>query len=319
MGLLGIVCSERARDGCRAGRRNGRARCALQAIAALAALAVHSGARTSSAVDLSAGPPSEVQAASSGGGALLVAPTRVVLEGSRRAVEISLVNTGAQTTTYRISFVNLRMTETGEMREIESPGPGDNRADELVRFSPRQVVLEPQVAQSIRLLLRKPAELAAGEYRSHLLLRAVPQAATAGASYESSSDATGLQVSLTPVYGVTVPVLVRHGETSASLTLSELELLPPSRGGDPPSLSLVMHRSGNRSVYGDFSVSFLSGTRRRHVGLTRGVAVYVPNTRRVIQVPLRSVGDTRLAAGRLCVEFKERSGVSLVEACLDVP
>src|SRR5205823_6329510 len=78
-------------------------------------------------------------------GDLLVAPTRVVLEGRQRTAEITLVNIGPATATYRISLVNLRMDKMGGTREVEasSAEPGERFANELVRFSPRQVTLVP--------------------------------------------------------------------------------------------------------------------------------------------------------------------------------
>jgi hypothetical protein len=114
--------------------------------------------------------------AQGGPGDLLVAPTRVVLEGRQRTAEVTLVNTGSATATYRISFVNLRMNEQGGTTEIEasSARPGEQFAEPLVRYSPRQVTLEPQVAQTVRMQLRLPSDLPPGEYRSHLLFRAIP-------------------------------------------------------------------------------------------------------------------------------------------------
>src|SRR5688572_28815630 len=48
-------------------------------------------------------------------GDLMVSPTRVVLEGRKRNAELTLINTGSQRATYRISFIQMRMTDTGEM------------------------------------------------------------------------------------------------------------------------------------------------------------------------------------------------------------
>ena len=109
-----------------------------------------------------------------GSGDLLVAPTRVVFEARRRSAEVTLVNIGTDTATYRISFVHQRMKPDGSLEAVDTPGPGEAFADDLVRFSPRQVTLEPRVAQTVRMQLRIPAGLTAGEYRSHLLFRAIP-------------------------------------------------------------------------------------------------------------------------------------------------
>ena len=178
-----------------------------------------------------------------GPGDLLVAPTRVVFEGRQRTAEITLVNTAATAATYRITLVHLRMDEMGGTQEIEAgdTGPGELFADDLIRYSPRQVTLEPRMAQTVRLQLRLPADLAAGEYRSHLLFRAVP--AVEPAATAPREPATGLSIQLTPVYGVAIPLIVRHGETSAKAALSGLELVPPAGNGALPALRCRISRT----------------------------------------------------------------------------
>ncbi|MDO8771955.1 MAG: molecular chaperone, partial [Burkholderiaceae bacterium] len=72
---------------------------------------------------------------------LMLYPTRIVFEKNQRAAQLELINNGAETATYRISVVNRRMSETGEFSAIDSPAPGEQFAGELLRYSPRQVVL----------------------------------------------------------------------------------------------------------------------------------------------------------------------------------
>lgn len=99
---------------------------------------------------------------------LMLFPTRIVLEKNQRAAQVELINQGRSPETYRINLVNRRMSETGEFIPVGTPGPGEQFADPLLRYSPRQVTIAPGGSQTVRILLRKPAELAAGEYRSHL-------------------------------------------------------------------------------------------------------------------------------------------------------
>ena len=60
---------------------------------------------------------------SGGAGDLLVAPTRVVLEGTKRGAELTLLNVGAKPATYRISFLEMEMTPEGELKELATPPP----------------------------------------------------------------------------------------------------------------------------------------------------------------------------------------------------
>ncbi|MEK9951769.1 MAG: molecular chaperone, partial [Curvibacter sp.] len=106
-------------------------------------------------------------------------PTRIVLAKNPRAAPVELMNTGSEPETYRINLVNRRMGENGEFIAIETPGPGEQFADPLLRYSPRQVTIPPGGSQTVRILLRKPADLPAGEYRSHLQFDRVADAAGA--------------------------------------------------------------------------------------------------------------------------------------------
>lgn len=256
--------------------------------------------------------PDLAAGANPGPGDLLVAPTRIVFEGRQRSAELTLVNTGARAATYRISFTQLRMGEDGGTKEIETPGPGERFADNLVRYSPREVTLEPGIAQTVRMQVRKPADLEPGEYRSHLRFRAVPSPEAA------AKDAPeGVSIQLVPIYGVSVPVIVRHGETSAAVTLESPELLPAS-GETTPILRVRMTRTGNQSIYGNFTVTFTpAGGKPRVVGLADGVAVYTPNPVRVIGIPLRPPPDTILRNGLLHVTYtkpdKKREGIAVTE------
>jgi P pilus assembly chaperone PapD len=234
-------------------------------------------------------------------GDLLVAPTRVILEGRTRSAELTLVNTGSATATYRISFINLRMDHNGQMAEIEEAGEGERFSDHLIRYSPRQVVLEPNVAQTVRLQVRKPADLEAGEYRSHILFRAVPDIDELGGGVEGEAQSDNLTIRLIPVYGISIPVIVRHGETRTSVTLSEADYRHEEGGDQPGELTVRIGREGNQSIYGHVRVR----NRRTGevIGAANGLAVYVPNESRLVTVPLRVSGDRPISGENLEVSF----------------
>ena len=251
-------------------------------------------------------PPAAPAARALGG--LLVAPTRLVFEGRQRTGQLTLVNTGSRTATYRISLVRLRMTETGEFRQVQAPDSAELFADTLVRFSPRRVELPPGVPQTVRLQLRLPADLPVGEYRAHMLFRAIPSSAPEESV--RADPVTGVQMRLRAVYGVSIPIIVRHGTLVAGLGLSDLrvEQVP---GADPPArLAVTLNRSGDGSVYGDLrAVLVRDGQPDLVVGVARGLAVYTPNPRRTCVLPLRLPASLDPRA-RLRVSFDSAPGVT---------
>ena len=111
--------------------------------------------------------------AQAGVGDLLVAPTRVVLNGSR-GTEIVLNNIGEDVATYRVSVELRRMTADGMLHDVTDPNAEEKLAQSMIVYAPRRVTLAPHEPQTIRIAARAPKDLPDGEYRVHLLFRAVP-------------------------------------------------------------------------------------------------------------------------------------------------
>jgi hypothetical protein len=238
---------------------------------------------------------------------LMINPTRIVFEKNRRSAQIDLINDGATSATYRLVLVNRRMTEAGEFNAIDTAGPGEQFADEMLVYSPRQITLAPGAQQLVRVALRKPEELLAGEYRSHLFFEKVAET-TAENNIETigRSPAGEVGVSLTALIGVSIPVIVRQGDTSATVAIDRLAL-DPAVAGQPPLLTLRLNRSGSRSVYGDLTVSFKpQGGAEQVIGKAGGVAVYAPNPLRRAKLSLQVPAGMALSRGTLSVSYQER-------------
>lgn len=254
-----------------------------------------------------------------GPGDLLVAPTRVVLTDRQRSGELLLMNAGSTTATYRITFTHLRMSETGGMQEITTPAADELFCDDIVRFTPRQVTLEPRGSQTVRLQLRLPANLPDGEYRSHLQFKAIPVSTPA----QVNPPTTDVKVHLIATFGVSIPIIVRHGQTSATATMSDLAIIPGASPDKPMILSATINRSGNRSVYGDLVATFSNGKGRPvAIATIGGVAIYTPNPKRVVRLELKPPKGTELSSGRITLSYREKpadGGKTIAQGALDLP
>jgi fimbrial chaperone protein len=254
---------------------------------------------------------------------LMLFPTRIVFDKNQRAAQVELINRGRAPETYRISVVNRRMTEDGEIKTAASAEAGEQFADAMLRYSPRQVTIAPGSSQTVRMLLRKPADLASGEYRSHLQFDRVADA-TPESSVEGSGDAAANKVGvvITALVGASIPVIVRQGDTEAHVALAQLAL-QPAAGDAGPSLAFQIQRDGNRSVYGDLAVTFTPrGGAPVEVAKAGGVAVYVPNPLRRARLPLQLPAGATLAGGTLRLSYRERAdagGRLLAESSLALP
>lgn len=242
-------------------------------------------------------------------GNLLVTPRRVVFEGSKRSLNLNLANTGQDTATYSISLVQIRMKDDGGFETISEPDQGQRFADKYIRFFPRMVTLGPNEAQVVKVQLIKTNELTEGEYRSHFYFRSVPKAQPLGDEKNEVRDTTTISVVLTPIFGITIPVIIRIGESSAKVTLSDLafEMVNDTL----PRVQLVFNRSGNMSVYGDLAVDYISNQGKiTRVGVANGIAVYTPNLTRRFQLNLKKIPDLDYRTGRLRISYSAPSDVN---------
>lgn len=240
-------------------------------------------------------------------GNLLITPRRAVFEGTKRSLDLNLANTGQDSATYSVSLVQIRMQDDGGFETITEPDPGQRFADNFIRFFPRSVTLGPGEAQVVKVQLAKVNELSAGEYRSHFYFRAVPNQKPLGEK-EEVKDSTTISVKLTPIFGITIPVIIRVGESTAKVTLSDMGLYMVN--DTIPNLKLVFNRTGNMSVYGDLAVDHISTQRKiTRVGVANGVAVYTPNTVRRFQLNLNKVPGVDFKTGTLRVMYSAPTDV----------
>ena len=234
-------------------------------------------------------------AATAGVGDLLVAPTRIVLNGSR-GTQIILNNIGDDVATYRISVELRRMTPDGSLVDVATPNDAERAAEEMILYAPRKVTLPPNQPQTINIAARAPAGLADGEYRVHLLFRAIPapHAVTASATPQK-----GISFALTPVYGVTIPVIVRLGNLQAKAGIADVHLV---KDGGQPAVAMHLSRTGSRSTFGEVRV--MKSGIKDPIAIQRGVAIYTEVGQRSVAIP---VNDKLLAAanGPVTVQYIE--------------
>jgi P pilus assembly chaperone PapD len=216
--------------------------------------------------------------ARAGVGDLLVAPTRVILDG-RRGTEIILNNVGEEPATYRISVELRRMSPDGNLVDVSDPTPREQAAEEMIVYAPRRVTLAPNEPQSIRIAARAPEGLADGEYRVHLLFRAIPPATPIAAS--AGETPKGLHLQLIPIYGVTIPVIVRLGNLEVTAAISNVQL---EKKDGRTTIGLDLSRSGTRSTFGEVLV--LKPGVKTPIAVQKSVAVYTELTKRHVSVPV---------------------------------
>ncbi|MDR5590215.1 molecular chaperone [Christiangramia sp. SM2212] len=246
-------------------------------------------------------------------GDLMIMPKRIIFEGNERSQEINLINTGKDTATFAISFIQYLMDENGEFTQVSEPAEGQKFADPFLRFFPRRVTLPPQQAQTVRLQVTRTGEMSDGEYRSHAYFRAIEkQTALKSETEEESQD--NISINIKTVFGISIPVIIRRGETEAGIQLSDI-----SFNKEANTISLVLNRSGNISTYGNLKVELRrSGDELKEVGLIKGIAVYTPNSKRNFSFELQNKDKVDISGGDLIISYETSKGKVYDEQVISV-
>ena len=176
--------------------------------------------------------------------ATFIAPKRVIIEDKQRTAAITLHNGSDKTLAYRFSWEHRAQTTDGKsvlLKEGETM-PGYSPVESMIQFSPRQVILKPQQNQKVRILVKRPADLPDGEYRSHLLIKTE-------ALDKPENDATGQQ-GLTGVLKIntsaSIPVMLRQGKTTLNVKIRDAALITK---GNRQYLQYSLENNSTRTVF----------------------------------------------------------------------
>ncbi len=249
-------------------------------------------------------------------GDLMIYPRRLVFGSNQRSMDVTLANSGADSSSYALSWKNYQMTQSGQFLEIAEPDSGQLFAEPLLRFYPREVTLAPGESQKVRVQRMNNRPLPDGEYRSHLEFRSSKPVK----SLESvtADEQEGIQTKLNMHLAITIPVIMEIGDINSQVTLENGELVISKDNSSYLQFEII--RSGNKSTFGDF-ILFHKGNNGKltQVGLVKGVAVYTPVESRNYSIALDIPDERMLDSGSLLLEYVSQKRRPEVMASLEIP
>ena len=207
-----------------------------------------------------------------------IVPRKIVIENRERSGELTILNLTGQQSTFRMDLISFSQNENGIYTELETPLNPAFDPSTVVRFSPRQFTLPPGGRQKIRLSLRKPANLPDGEYRFHIKALSLAQ------PDPDLPDGVYMHANI----GVTIPVVVRHGNTEARASLSDIKLVAPNKTErNRPELHLTINREGTESAIGNLEVFWqANGQKEKKIGNMGHTNVFTEINQRFVKIPL---------------------------------
>lgn len=233
-----------------------------------------------------------------------ITPTRVIFEGRDKSATVTLVNTSDQPKMFRITLANKKMTPEGNYIDVGHGEPNGRYADNMIRYSPRQIVLPPGKPQIVRLMLRKPRQLEDGDYTTYMKFTALPSDNDQTLESIVKKGETEMAIKLTPVVSVSIPVVVRQGKSDNTLSIDDLRLENTDKG---KKVSLRLTREGNRTAYGDITAYLKTpnSSEEKIVGKAMGITILPPLTNRLYSLPL-AFPEGSNSKGELRVVYRER-------------
>lgn len=172
---------------------------------------------------------------------LLISPLQVVMEGRDRSTKITLVNTGNAKNTYRLEWVQLEQAEFlgGYQSELEKTAD-DTHLQDFAVFTPRQITLLPREKQTVRLAVRRPADLPDGEYKTHVKFGIInSEVVSAPSEVALGEDEFSARARVLSSY--TIPAVYRVGEYDCTVTIGTPEIYPHENSGNVVVKVPILH------------------------------------------------------------------------------
>ncbi len=226
---------------------------------------------------------------------LALSEYRLYFDSRTKNNALMIRNTSNKVLDYKVTLVHKDMTEEGNLVDVTEEQVIGRSAKPLLRFSPRRGTIKPQEAQAIRMMVRKKADLAQGEYRAVLKIIS-----------SEAQDPNSNTLSIRSKIAYSVPVIVRHGQLQAQSSIVNPQLI--TQNGQP-TLMFWQTLEGDRSLYGNFKVISSDETV---IGELNNLAIYPPLTRRKVYIPL-----SQDVAGPVTIQYQENESyggkLSLIE------
>ena len=262
------------------------------------------------APDAPAAAPAATVNAGAIGADLNLSPKRVVFDAATHSTTVYVFNQGATSGVYSVELADEVMLPDGKIEKVEDAAADPAAAPfaaklksgkDLMLVTPHRISLAPHESQTVRIRVHPPADGAAGEYRTHLIIRALPPEDTGLTAEQASAkgDAKDLSVRVIALYSLGIPLIYRQGAADVRGHIEHVAISPE---GDHSLLEMDMARDGATSLFGDVEVRS-GGAKGEVVGLTDGVGVYPEVDHRHLKISLKR----RIAPGdRLSITWQDQ-------------
>jgi hypothetical protein len=200
---------------------------------------------------------------------LSVAPINMVFTPRQTIQTFTVSNRSANTLAYRLSLSDEVMNADGSLSP-QADGFAYS-AKKMIRFSPNEITLAPGEHQIVRVMIRRPADLADGDYHSHVMFEEQLTKTQTDLKLDETQGAV-LKTELKALLTLGVPVVIQHGKIEQKLEMVGLVDTPKKlEDGQYSPFEVSFKRSGNATGVGFLT---LKDPKGQDIMAPRSVSVY---------------------------------------------
>jgi hypothetical protein len=259
-------------------------------------------------------------------------PKRLIFDRPGKSAIISVASGAGSSGSYDVELVDRVMLPDGQIVPLgeaqDKPEAARLKsAKAYMVATPRRIRFAAGGGQAIRVRATPSADLAPGEYRTHLTVTGIPPADTGLTAEQAAGRREGeLSFRINSVLAISIPLILRVGpvDVRAAIEKPAISFETVSLDGRAPPertamLNFDLVRLGANSLYGDLEVRGSKKQGEAPIGLIRGIGVYPEIDRRQVRIAL-----TRIPAAGEQIEIQFRDddtspGKILSKTSLSVP
>jgi hypothetical protein len=190
---------------------------------------------------------------------------RIYLDDNNRTESFIVFSSGNAAEQCSLNFKYFNFDETGQMTLHRDASAPTNAAEDWVRYSPRDFVLQPGRPQTVRFSMRRKPNTASQEYRSYIAVSctAIAEKGTATTDPQVLDDRASISVK--PKLVQNVPLIVRTGPLDVQASFGDIVVTENI-------ISAKILRSGKRSIFG--RLSLINKETDEELAFTSSISIY---------------------------------------------
>lgn len=206
-------------------------------------------------------------------------PLRLEFNDGTNSSHVKILNSSKESRSYRVSTYSLRMQENGALMRPDRLTKREAIAKSMVHFSPRITTVPAGESQIVRVAVRRPPGLPAGDYFTYLNVSPI-----INANPEEMTNESDESFSINMNIGLSIPIIVTVGEYSPRVSLKSVRKAF-SRKGEKIFI-VELEREGPFNSYNAISVYGAIDGNEKLIAHHKRVVTYVPVREREVKIPL---------------------------------